>query len=260
MNNLITYLFLFFFINIFGQNKSDSIYVQEETRYDSEEYEVKSISDSSKFHLNETIIERKFEPNFKEKYNDKIFEYIKKPKPKNAWNDFKEWLNALLNSFFNSTNKNKSNYAEWIINILAILIIVVVIYFIIKALKNNETQWIFGKNSKNNVLETEDYEKNIHETNFEELINKTINNNEVRLTIRYYYLWSLKKLAQNKYITWDIEKTNSDYLHEIKSPKIKADFEYISYLYNNIWYGEYELDTENYKKIINSFKQFLQFI
>ena len=56
------------------------------------------------------------------------------------------------------------------------------------------------------------------------------------------------------------EKTNSDYYNEIQSEKIKFDFKYVSYLYNYIWYGEFELDTDTFDKAKESFIKMIQSI
>ena len=61
-------------------------------------------------------------------------------------------------------------------------------------------------------------------------------------------------MAQNHYIEWDIEKTNSDYLYELKKPEHKEDFTYLSYLYNYIWYGEFAIDETSFTKAENRFK------
>ena len=96
-------------------------------------------------------------------------------------------------------------------------------------------------------------EENIHTIDFKEIIQQSKSNKEYRLTIRYYYLWLLKSLSDKEIIEWDIEKTNSDYLYEIKNSAIKSQFEYVSYLYNYIWYGEFELDEVTFIKAKKAF-------
>jgi len=66
---------------------------------------------------------------------------------------------------------------------------------------------------------------------------------------------SKKTTLKKKVIEWDIEKTNSDYLYEIKNEKLRNDFAYLSYLYNYIWYGEFELEEETFTKAIQSFEK-----
>ena len=68
-------------------------------------------------------------------------------------------------------------------------------------------------------------------------------------------MWLLKKLAANEIIVWDLEKTNSDYLYEIKNQASKDEFEYLSYLYNHIWYGEFDIDQETFDKAKTAFEK-----
>jgi len=146
------------------------------------------------------------------------------------------------------------NFVGILLKVVAVIIVVIVIYLIVKALINKEGQWIFGKNSSKKNIHYSDIEKNIHLLDFEKLIRESMESGEKRVAVRYYYLWLLKVMAQNNYIKWDIEKTNSDYLYEIQSPVHKEEFTYLSYLYNYIWYGEFEIDDATFKKAENRFK------
>ena len=125
---------------------------------------------------------------------------------------------------------------------------------------NKEGQWVFGKNSDKKLIRYDDLEKNLRLVDFEKLIKETLNAGENRLCIRYYYLWLLKKMSEREIIIWDLEKTNSDYLNEIKNEQLKADFAYLSYLYNYIWYGEFELDFNTFDKAKTAFEKTIQSI
>lgn len=198
---------------------------------------------------------RTFSKNFQKKYTDPDFVYKPKTPEKNAWDRFKEWLASIFRNLFSFTSDETSmNFVALLFKILAILIVVIVVYLIAKALINKEGQWIFGKNSNKKTIHYSDIEKNIHLLDFEKLIKESIESGEKRVAVRYYYLWLLKVMAQNHYIEWDIEKTNSDYLYELQSPVYKEEFTYLSYLYNYIWYGEFEIDDSTFKKAENRFK------
>ncbi len=197
-----------------------------------------------------------FAKNFKKKYNDKEFIYEFKTPEKNAWDRFKAWLAHFFKKIFRfSDSTSATNFVEILIKTIAILIVVAVIYMIVKAIMNKEGQWIFGRNSDKKIINYDEIEQNLHLVDFEKLIQKSIESGENRLTIRYYYLWLLKKLSEKQIIEWDVEKTNSDYLYEIKKEAQKEDFAYLSYLYNNIWYGEFELDETTFTKAKNAFEK-----
>ena len=194
--------------------------------------------------------------NFKNKYTDEEFIYEFKTPEKNAWDRFKEWLANFLNNIFSLTDsKSTLQFVTIALRVLAIIVIVFVIYLIVKAIMNKEGQWIFGKNSDKKIINYDEIEKNLHLVDFEKLIQKSLESGENRLTIRYYYLWLLKKMSEKQIIEWDVEKTNSDYLYEIKDEAQKEDFAYLSYLYNNIWYGEFELDEETFAKARTAFEK-----
>jgi hypothetical protein len=201
-----------------------------------------------------TVEEVKFKEGFQEKYTADEFIYEVKVKELSAWERFKEWLYDLFERIFNSTSReNTENIVELFLKILAAAIIIFVIYLIVKAIMNGEGSWVFGKSSDKKVINYEEIEKNIHLVDFEKLIKETLKNGENRLAIRYYYLWLLKIMSAKQLIEWDVEKTNSDYLYEIKNTSIKSQFEYVSYLYNYIWYGEFELDEVTFVKAKKAF-------
>lgn len=206
-----------------------------------------------------TVEARHFEKNFKKKYTDKEFVYEYKAPEKNWWDHFKHWLARLIFNLFNfSSVKTSLTFVAILFRIIAVLVVIILIYFIARALTKQEGRWIFGKNANKKTLFYSDAEKNIHLLDFEKLIKESIEAGERRIAIRYYYLWLLKVMAQNNYIEWDIEKTNSDYLYELHNPAHKEEFTYLSYLYNYIWYGEFEIDDVVFRKTENRFKKALK--
>lgn len=198
---------------------------------------------------------KSFPKNFKKKYTDEAFIYEFKTPEKNAWDRFKEWLAGILKNLFSfSSNEASLNFVGILLKVIAVLIVVFVIYLIVKALMNKEGQWIFGRNSDKKGMNYNEIEKNLHLVDFEKLIKETLASGEKRLCIRYYYLWLLKKMSEKHLIVWDVEKTNTDYLYELQNQSQKEDFAYLSYLYNYIWYGEFELDEATFEKAKNAFE------
>lgn len=196
-----------------------------------------------------------FAANFKGKYRDADFIYEFKTPEKNAWDRFKEWLADTLRNFFSFTNDEKSmDAAEMVLKTIAALIVIFVIYLIVKSLMNKEGRWIFGRSSDTKIIHYDDIEKNLRLQDFEKLIVEAQQSGDKRLVIRYYYLWFLKKMTERQIIEWDIEKTNSDYFNEIKSPAAKDRFAYLSYLYDYVWYGEFELDDASYESTKTAFE------
>jgi hypothetical protein len=205
---------------------------------------------------NDSIAKVTFSKNFKKKYTDDAFVYEEKTKEKNAWDRFKEWLGNIMQNIFNFSSKHTSAIVVvFILRLVAILVVGFVIYLIAKAILNKEGQWVFGKNLNKKVIYDTDIEKQLFVTDFEKLIKETLDSDQNRLSIRYYYLWLLKIMSEKNRIKWDIEKTNSDYLYEIKNETEKENFAYLFYLYNYIWYGEFDLDQTTFEKAKNAFEK-----
>ncbi len=248
MNKL---LLILLFISSSNLRAQDSIVINNSIQTEKSIFSEKDIYEDDN-----TIQPKNFKKNFKENYKDSEFIYEEKTKEKNAWDRFKEWLSGIVQNLFGFTNNEASmKFIVLLFKFLAILVVGFVVYLIVKAILNKEGKWIFGKNSDKKIINYSDIEKNLQLVDFENLIKKTMLSGEKRLTIRYYYLWLLKKMSANEIIVWDLEKTNSDYLYEIKNQSTKDEFAYLSYLYNYIWYGEFELDQETFNKAKTAFEK-----
>lgn len=202
----------------------------------------------------------RFDKEIKENYSSSDFNYEEIPPTKNAWQRFVEWLNYIFRSIFHLSGPAAATAINWTLYIVSSLVIVTVIYFIVKSILNKEGQWIFGKSTTKKIISYDDIERNLKNIDFEQLIKDTIKSGDYRLAIRYYYLWILKKLSEKSIIDWNPEKTNSDYLYEIKSEALKKDFAYVSYLYNYIWYGEFEVDDVIFENAKRSIEKTIQSI
>lgn len=247
MNKYLHILFLILFLNWgYSQNKNiDSL------KYKTEEY--------SRYHSKDTFKSKTFESNFKNKYNSDDFNYEPKLNTEelSAWDKFKKSIAEFLRDLFSWDEITpKTSTVEIIFKILAYLIILAVIIMIIKIIINKEGGWIFKKDAKK-IKTTTYFEEDIHSINFKDIITKEKNNNNLRICVRYYYLWLLKSLSDRCIINWDKEKTNSDYIYEISNPKIKEEFEFLSYIYDYCWYGEFEITSADFEKVEAHFKNAL---
>jgi hypothetical protein len=133
----------------------------------------------------------------------------------------------------------------------------IVLYLLIKFLLENPVSSVFKTEDK--AIEGFTYvEENIEQVDFDKLINSSLKENNYRLATRYMYLKSLKVLANKKMIEWHYDKTNSDYLNEIKDSKLKALFKRISYIYDYVWYGEFPIDEASFNKNKVDFNQLIK--
>lgn len=204
------------------------------------------------------VIPVTFAKGFKQQYKGADFQYEVKVVQNSIWDRFKEWLSHVFESLFGVSDGVSGKAVNITLNIIATLIVLFVIYMIVKIVLNKEGNWVFGKSTTKKIIDYDAVEQNLHVVDFEKLIAATLQTGNLRLAIRYYYLWVLRKMSEKDIIDWNPEKTNSDYFYEIKNEALRQDFTYISYLYNYIWYGEFDITEDHFRHIRKTFENTLK--
>ena len=196
----------------------------------------------------EVIVQRSFDSPLKDKYAGEDFTYIEPTpqKTKEAPKDITPPDVSWLASFMNGAGK-----------IILGIIILAIVVLIVKYIIDKEGDFSFRR-SPDKKIETLDLisEENIEEFDLEQLLSKALNENDYRLATRFHYLLILKKLSELKLIKLDKNKTNSDYLFEIKNENSRDQFSKISYIYNHVWYGEFSLSPNQFDQVATIFQQF----
>ncbi|WP_111683652.1 hypothetical protein [Winogradskyella tangerina] len=197
-----------------------------------------------------------FKENFKNNYSSDDFNY--------SINDTGgiNLIQRILRSFFNWLSEVFGIDIDYIdYKVLEIIVYgilgIIVLYLLIKFLLQNPVSSVFK--TEDRAIEGFTYvEENIEQVDFDKLIKQALKDNNYRLATRYMYLKSLKVLANKKTIEWHYDKTNTDYLNEIKDSKLKALFKRISYIYDYVWYGEFPIDEDSFNKNKNDFNQLIK--
>ena len=95
---------------------------------------------------------------------------------------------------------------------------------------NHKGNWFFQKKNESLPIVINNTEQLIHSADFEQLISEIEKQGDTRQSIRLYYLWLLKDLKESELIVWLPEKTNADYLSELKQEALRKQLSYLSYL------------------------------
>lgn len=189
--------------------------------------------------------------------NDNKFNYDEIEETSNWWTDFKNWLSRIWYEFWDWLvgDYDPNGFLGFIIGVLPYLIIAGVIIFMIwlfyrlnpgaKLLKSPEDPQLFF---------TEE-EEIIKSKNIQSLIDKAIQGGNYRLAVRYYYLMMLQSLSEKEIITYQFDKTNTDYFKEISEERIHKNFKKVTNVYDYIWYGNFNVTQENFSKAQERFTE-----
>ncbi len=121
---------------------------------------------------------------------------------------------------------------------------------------------LFKPNSKKLYKETDfDYiEENLTEIDLNGLIKKAETEQNFPLAIRYLHYQNLQNLHYKGWIEWDPKKTNQHFINQIKNEKLSRMFSNNTNVFNQIWFGEFKIDTSKYEEYKAMFNQLSQAI
>lgn len=135
---------------------------------------------------------------------------------------------------------------------VAIAAIGLIIYYFLKSDKVG----LIGRKTKTVSPGINVIEEDIHQLNFDKLISDAVASNQYRVAIRYLYLKSLRDLSVKGLILWKPDKTNRDYMNEMRASVFGRLFRDITYLFDYAWYGHNEINEMSFANIKDTFDQF----
>lgn len=236
---LLTILFTFSVFQLNYAQKAASAINSDYTFYSDTTKKIQSTKDDS------LVIQLKALPEgFINKYkNDPDFNYDGTPEPADDWiTKISNWINQQL--ILMSNSKTLSIILDYLYYGLMIIALLLIIRGLIKA---DRRGLLFGKVNTNQIKMNED-DEDISQMNFDELISAAIASKQFKLAIRYMYLKSLNLLSEKGLIELKNNKTNYQYLSEIRNEQIATAFRNTTSLFEWIWYGDFPVDEQ----IVNS--------
>ena len=203
------------------------------------------------------VYPKQFKENVPSRYKGNEFDYsVSKPR-ESFWQKLMRKVDKILRSIFGETVFAKSSeFTVALVRLFAIILVGFLLYFIIRYILGKDGNFIFGRKNKKLDLNVEELHENIHEINFPESIAKFEHEGDYRSAVRYQFLFALKKLSDKKLINWNPEKTNKDYVVELKVHDLKKGFSELSYIFEYVWYGEFSIDEQSYQKFKNQYQAF----
>lgn len=216
---------------------------------ESEDYsEAEEESDYVAAHDSSRVVHRQFDREEVDKLkNDPALQYEEPPTiAESLWTRLLRWLSDFLNSFFQGAVETNWGRVLWWG--LAIVVIVAVIMVLLKV--DAFKALYSGEGAKVNY---QVIEENIHEMDFEKLIQEAIQQRDYRKGVRLIFLQALKMLADKHLIVWEQGKTNHDYVAELDKGELKAGLNELSFYFEYAWYGNFKVSSEVFTKVQHIF-------
>lgn len=240
LNRLIIVILIFFCCT--PTKAQDSLVFERQVNYD-------TISELSPVRFDKATVSE---------YKDqKAFSYIDEVDNDYWWSRLKTWIQMQYDQF-----------KHWLLggysaNAIILLFLEFLPYFIL-LLFLGFAVWLFSRiNPAMSIAEPAEEpsvllyeeEKIMTSENISKLIDLAIQQKNYRLAVRFYYLQLLRQFSRQGLIKYEFQKTNSEYLTELRSEGLKTKFKELIRIYDFIWYGNFSLSETDFHTVQASFKE-----
>lgn len=207
------------------------------------------MSDSTSIYLREFDAER-----LQAFRNDPLYDYVieEAAKPDSNW--LQELIDKLASLFSGNVSSSVWEYAG------IALVLLFVLFLIFRILKADRS-WFLKKGKRKSDPELlYAHAQQMEHTDFEQLAEEAVMQNDYRLAVRFHYLGLLQKLDRENLISREISKTNRTYALELEDPGLRQWFRKACFLYEYIWYGDFPVDRLRYESAKETFMSLDQYI
>ncbi|KNB63211.1 DUF4129 domain-containing protein [Chryseobacterium sp. Hurlbut01] len=267
MNKYFLFIFFLFSFGFCKAQSVDSTVVYEDSYEDSNEGSLSTGHYKNMYRADSVLLKnpvsensvypKSFKENIKSRYKGEEFDYSTSKPRQSFWDKLMRKVLKIIQSVFGETSlESSAQITTVIIRLFAVILVGFLLYFIIKFIIGRNGNFIFGKRNKKVIINEEELHENIYEINFPESIATLERSKDYRSAVRYQFLFVLKKLNDKKLILWNPEKTNKDYVAELKAPNLKNEFSNLSYIFDYVWYGEFSIDEQSYAKFKEQYQSF----
>ena len=145
-----------------------------------------------------------------------------------------------------------------ILKVVVISIVLVALIFLLYKIFGN------AKFLNNQKIKTGDFslldeaEENLEIADLEKFLKDALDKKQYKLAVRIYYLMVLKELMFRNFIVWKKNKTNFEYLNEMRERTQFNHFHSLTKAFEIVWYGDLELEEKDFASLSPSFRKFIQ--
>lgn len=179
--------------------------------------------------------------------SDPAFDYERKREGQSLMQRFLAWLRDLMGGSSGGGETGGFGFLD-VLGWIALAVVVCVIVVVVAGIRKS-----FLRPARRLVTGMTEVGENIHEMDFDRLIAEMVGRREYRRAVRLLYLNALKRLTDRGLIQWKIDKTNHEYLRELRTSRVIEPFRRATLAFEYVWYGDLPVDEANFPKIRDLF-------
>ncbi len=185
--------------------------------------------------------------------------------------DEKRWENLTKDLNYNEAVKKKEkakdslsmpkfNFNPVVVKVVVVTLVIIALVFLLWKIFGNAK---FLKNKKIKEGEfsfLDEAEDNLEESDLDRFLREALEKKQYKVAVRIYYLMSIKELMQQNYIMWKKNKTNFEYLTEMRERKEFEHFRSLTRAFEVVWYGDLDIEEKEFVILSPSFTSFINSI
>ncbi|WP_455591365.1 DUF4129 domain-containing protein [Bacteroides sp.] len=147
------------------------------------------------------------------------------------------WLNAKLAKLLSAVFG--SSFAEEYTGLVLLCLTAVMLVFLLWILYKKHPE-LFVRSSRRSAVAYSVHEDTIYGVDFQQEITNALQRQDYREAMRLLYLQTLKQLSDAEKIDWQLYKTPTEYIYELKAGSLRASFRELTNRFLRVRYGNYE--------------------
>jgi Domain of unknown function (DUF4129) len=161
-------------------------------------------------------------------------------------------------SFVTAKEAEKEDWLDWLVMqnwfryMVLTLMAAVLLFALIKIAISNRLVMFTSTRKSGNAEEDELLQKD----NLAALIQEAEAQDHFRQAVRYRYMKALQEMDEKQIIALNAQSTNWDYVNKLASHPLKKQFLLLTRAYEYVWYGEFQVNKEQYGYLRTEFLQF----
>jgi hypothetical protein len=185
--------------------------------------------------------------------------------------DEKRWENLIKDLDYNEAVKKtekpkdplempKFNFNPMVVKVVVVTVVIIALVFLLWKIFGN-TKFLKNKKIKGGEFSfLDEAEENLEESDLERFLREALEKKQYKVAVRIYYLMSIKELMQQNFIVWKKNKTNFEYLTEMRERKEFEHFRSLTRAFEIVWYGDVEIEEKEFIVLSPSFNSFINSI
>jgi hypothetical protein len=110
--------------------------------------------------------------------------------------------------------------------------------------------------SKKKLIHEDGGEEEITDENIDEKIRAAAGTGDYRTAVRFSYIKGLRLLNDKGWIRLHTQATNHDYMYQVSKYPVAGDFNFLTRVYDYVWYGEFAVTGDQYARLQTDFQNF----